>query len=65
MKEVTLFVRVGRAEKRPVCSSVFSAVLDAQEQRTLTDLINGGNDPARIEFSREDVEGSAAKGKKS
>jgi hypothetical protein len=57
MNEQTLFVKVGRAAPKPLCSSESSAVLDAVEQKTLHDLVGGGNDIARVVFTREKVVG--------
>lgn len=62
----TLFVRVGRAEPKPVCSvdddsPSFESQLSAQENKTMSEIIAGGNDPARVEFSRVSSGDSAVK----
>lgn len=57
MGHTTLFVRVGRAEAKPVCtvddySPTFESQLSAQENKYMSELIAGGNDPARVTFER-------------
>ena len=57
MGHTTLFVRVGRAEPKPVCSvnndsPSFESQLRAQENKLTSELIAGGNDIARVEFTR-------------
>jgi len=61
MKQTTLFVSVGRASPRPLCtvsddSPSYEATLAAMELRERMSLLNGGNDAERISFVRDDSE---------
>lgn len=55
----TLFVRVQRAEPKPLISvdndsPTYEQQLAAVENKTMSELIAGGNDPSTISFERVD-----------
>lgn len=61
MKQTTLFVSVGRADPRPLCSVVensasYEAILTGAEHQERLSLLNGGTAADRIAFTREDTE---------
>lgn len=72
MKHSTLYVTVGRAAPRPVCTvshdvADYEAQLAAHELAARIELVGGGNAQDRISFSRDTVEAaeeSAQKPKK-
>lgn len=60
-KHTNLFVQVGRAEPRPLCSAdqespIHDILLSATESEAMRNLIASGIDPTRIKFSRESVD---------
>jgi hypothetical protein len=66
MKEITLFVQVGRAQPQPFCSASgddADDVLAAQQAAKFASLTSGGVDPARIVFSRKVSGETPQKGK--
>lgn len=70
MKHTTLYVTVGRAQPRPLCTVSddapdAAAQLAGAETMERVALVNGGNAPARILFSQEseEIETSAPKRK--
>jgi hypothetical protein len=73
MRQTTLYCAVGRAAPRPIITVIedspdAAAQLGGAQATEYAALINGGNAPARIQFSHEsvDVETSTApkKGKR-
>lgn len=61
MRHTNLFVKVGRANPKPVCtvsqdSPSHDLQLDVQERRKFSELLDSGVDPERVEFSRESVD---------
>lgn len=61
MRHTTLYMKLGRAAPKPLCTVNDAGpnaeqILIAQETRSMQEAIAGGNDPLRIEFSRETVE---------
>ena len=61
MRHTNLFVKVGRANPKPVCtvsqdSPTHDLQLDVQERRKFSELLDSGVDPERVEFSRESVD---------
>lgn len=61
MKHTNLFVTVGRAEPKPVCTvdeknPDHDFLIEQATRQTFAQLVAGGNDSARISFHEETVD---------
>lgn len=70
MKQVTVFVKVGRADPQPLATfpddNKCDVRCDAIQHNKMAELLRSGVDPARIEFTREttDAPNGDKKGRK-